>query len=103
MFDCVIVDFRNTNSSKEMLLRKFPYATVVPFVESYHKIIKSVLGIITTRRFWLLSTKVDYSNFDFDFLPEQHEQYQIHTWANEQQYEGDTFLIPKSFSTSFAH
>ena len=100
MFDCVIVDFRNTNSSKEMLLRKFPYATVVPFVESYHKIIKSVLGIITTRRFWLLSTKVDYSNFDFDFLPEQHEQYQIHTWANEQQYEGDTFLIPKSFSTT---
>ena len=99
MFDCVIVDFQNKKSSKEMLLKKFPFAFVVPFVSSYHYVIKKVLDDITTTKFWLVSTKVDYSNFDFDFIPEQHEQYQIHTWSIEEQKEGDTFLMPKKFPT----
>ena len=99
MFDCVIVDFQNKKSSKEMLLKKFPFALVVPFVSSYHYVIKKVLEDITTTKFWLLSTKVDYSNFNFDFIPEQHEQYQIHTWSTEGQQEGDTFLLPKKFPT----
>ena len=51
-----------------MLLKKFPFALVVPFVSSYHYVIKKVLDDITTKKFWLLSTKVDYSNFNFDFI-----------------------------------
>lgn len=97
MFDCVIVDFRNKRSSLASLQKKFPFAIVVPFVESYHQIIKQVCSEIKTERFWLLSTKVNYSNFNFDFIPEQHESYQLHTWATEGQKEGDTFLIPKKF------
>ena len=97
MFDCVIVDFKNTRSSLAFLKSKFPFAIVVPFVESYHLIIKKVCPQIRTERFWLLSTKVDYSDFDFDFIPEQHESYQLHTWATEGQKEGDTFLIPRKF------
>jgi len=97
MFDCVIVDFKNRKSSLKYLQQKFPFAIVVPFVDSYHLIAKKVCSQVKTERFWLLSTKIDYSNFDFDFIPEQHESYQLHTWALDGQKEGDTFLIPRDF------
>ncbi len=97
MFDCVIVDFENKQSSKKNLQKIFPYATVIPFVDSYHLMIKKLKESIRTEYFWFLSTKVNYDKFDFNFLPEQHESKQIHTWSNNTQAEGDTFLIPKNF------
>jgi hypothetical protein len=45
---------------------------------------------------WLLSTLIDYSTFDFDYIPEQHQDQQIHVWHNEAQKEGDTLLIPRA-------
>ena len=45
----------------------------------------------------MLTTKVDYTDFDFDYIPEQHQSTQLHVWNNPGQNEGDTFLIPKNF------
>lgn len=98
MFDCVIVDFKNNKNNINYLLRKFPYAKVYPFVDSFHLMIRKLCKSIKTEYFWFLSSKIDYTNFNFDFIPEQHERYQIHTWANPKQDEGDTFLIPKNFT-----
>lgn len=98
-FDCVIIDFKNKNSSKNLsiLSKSFPYARIIPFVSSYFDIAKSVLGDSQTEYTWLLSSKVDYSNFDFDYIPEQHQAKQLHVWNNKNQKEGDTFLFPKCF------
>ena len=96
-FDCVIVDFKNNKKNLEFLKRKFPYAKVYPFVDSYNMMIRNLSTTVDTEKFWLLTSKIDYTNFDFDFVPEQHEKYQIHTWAQASQDEGDTFLIPKNF------
>ena len=77
--------------------KKFPYARIIPFVSSYFDIAKSVLGDSQTEYTWLLSSKVDYSNFDFNYIPEQHQAKQLHVWNNKNQKEGDTFLFPKCF------
>ena len=40
-FDCVFVDFKENNPTKQKVLEQFPYARVTPFVSSYFDIIKS--------------------------------------------------------------
>jgi hypothetical protein len=98
-FDCVIVDFKNAKSKENLLMltKRFPYARVIPFVTSYFEIAKSVLQDSKTEFTWLLSSKVDYSKFDFDYIPEQHQTKQLHVWSNKDQKEGDSFLFPKCF------
>tara|TARA_A100001011_G_scaffold392537_1_gene480350 strand:+ start:1144 stop:2469 length:1326 start_codon:yes stop_codon:yes gene_type:complete len=98
-FDCIIIDFKNKDSNKNLsiLYKSFPHARVIPFVSSYFDIAKSVLGDSRTEYTWLLSSKVDYSDFDFNFIPEQHQRTQLHVWNNKNQKEGDTFLFPKCF------
>jgi len=96
-FDCVCIDFRNSQRNLEKIKEIFPYAEVIPFVSNYHDVIKQELKNCRTQYLWVLSTLCDYNNFDFDFIPEQFQQTQLHTWAVEGQKEGDTFLVPKQF------
>ena len=98
--DCIVIDFGNKDRDKNLsiLLEKFPYARVVPFISSYLGIIRSALPESRTTYTWMLNTKFDYSDFDFDYMPEQHQTKQLHVWNNNNQQEGDTFLFPKCFS-----
>ena len=99
-FDCVAIDFGNTQSDNNLKIikDKFPYVSIIPFVESYHAIAKSIVSTSTTEYMWVLSSKVNYTYFDFDYIPEQHQRTQLHVWNNPDQKEGDTFLFPKIFS-----
>ena len=98
-FDCIIVDHQNSSNKEntEKILSVLPHAVVVPFVSSYHDIIRSYLPDCKTSHLWLLSTKIDYSDFDFTYIPEQHQYQQLHVWNNKTQAEGDTMLVPKIF------
>ena len=82
-FDCVAVDFGNSRSKSNLAIIKnyFPNAVIVPFVESYLAIAKAFLPVTKTEHQWMLSSKVDYTGFDFDYIPEQHESSQLHVWA----------------------
>jgi hypothetical protein len=99
-FDCICVDFKNKKSERniENIKKIFPYAKILPFINSYHDIIKSSVAHSRTKYLWLLSSLIDYKDFDFNFIPEQFQHTQIHTWSCKGQKEGDTFLIPKEFS-----
>lgn len=99
-FNCICIDFKNKKSLKniEFIKKVFPYVEVVPFIKSYKEIIDHFIQSSQTEYLWVLSSLCDYSNFDFDYIPEQFEKTQIHTWAVKGQKEGDTFLIPKSFT-----
>ena len=92
-FDCILIKFpqQKNNNVKE----KFPMAKEISFTLSYLDMLKSYVHDIETRYFWFLSSEMDYSNFDFDFIPEKHQENQIHVWHNKHKKEGDTFLIPK--------
>ena len=98
-FDCIVIDFKNKLAGENIKVIKnaFPYAKIIPFVGSYLEVVKSILPTSKTEYTWVLSTKVDYTNFDFDFIPEQHQTQQLHVWNNKGQKEGDTFLFPKYF------
>jgi hypothetical protein len=97
-FDSVQVRFRNTSNIDS----PFADTRVVPFVGSYFEILKSVVEDVKTEHFWFFSNFVDIKNFggiDLDFIPEQHEQEQIHVWYTTHpkgglNKEGNVMLIP---------
>jgi hypothetical protein len=97
-FDSIPVRFKNTSNIDS----PFADTRVVPFVGSYFEILKSVVEDVKTEHFWFFSNFVDIKNFggiDLDFIPEQHEQDQIHVWYTTHPMgglnkEGNVMLIP---------
>ena len=89
MFDCVKVNFPRSNSNT------FWYNKEIPFVDNYLTVIKSIINDIKTSHFWMVASFVDVSNFNFDYIPEQFEQDQIHCWYNNDNKEGNVLLIPR--------
>ena len=97
-FDSIQVRFKNTSNIDS----PFADTRVVPFVGSYFEILKSVVEDVKTEHFWFFSNFVDIKNFggiDLDFIPEQHEQEQIHVWYTTHpkgglNKEGNVMLIP---------
>jgi len=77
-FDCICIDFKNPNSKKhvETIKQKFPYVEITPFIKNYNQMVKHFVGSSKTEYTWILSSLIDYSNFDFDYIPEQHQKYQ---------------------------
>jgi len=99
-FNCYCIDFKNKTSGKNInfLKEKFPNLKIVPFVKNYKQLIDFALRESNTQYTWIVSTLIDYKEFDFDFIPEQFESNQIHTWSTFNQKEGDTFLVPETYS-----
>jgi hypothetical protein len=98
MFDSVQVRFNNVSQYTSPLAN----TRVVPFVGSYFDILKTVVQDIRTEYFWFFSsfTNLNY-DFDFDYIPEQHERDQIHVWYTTHpkgglNKEGNVMLIPTS-------
>ena len=57
------------------------------------EMVKRAAAKSRTEFFWLIANCCDYTNFNFDYVPTQWEQDQIHCWASGTQKFGDTFLI----------
>ena len=97
MFDSVQVKFRNVHHFKSPLIG----TRVVPFVNSYLDVLKSVVNDIQTEYFWFFASfiKLDSTPEILDYIPEQHEKDQIHVWYTTHpkgglNKEGNVFLIP---------
>jgi len=98
-FDCICIDFKNSKSKQniEYIKEIFPFVKVIPFLESYFEIIKSQIIHCKTKYLWMLTSLINYHDFDFNFIPEQFQTEQLHAWSVEGQKEGDTFLVPNNF------
>ena len=95
MFDSVQVKFNNINFYKSPLAN----ARIVPFVKNYLEILKAIINDVQTTHFWFFASFCKLDNFDFDYIPEQHEKDQIHVWYTTHpkgglNKEGNVFLIP---------
>lgn len=90
MFDIIKINFPRSGS------KNFFHTLQVPFVESYFTILRSIINDIKTSHFFLVAGFMDVSNFDFEYIPEQHEQEQIHCWYSGDNKEGNVLLIPKA-------
>lgn len=98
-YDCFCIDLKNKNSEKNIAIikEKFPYVKVLPFVKNYKNTIDYAVEDSKTSHVWIVTSLCDYTEFDFDYMPEQFEIDQLHTWSTFNQKEGDTFLVPKSY------
>ena len=94
-FDSIQVRFKNTTHIESPLAN----TRVVPFIDSYFNILKSVVGDVKTEYFWFFSNFVKLDDIDLDYIPEQHERDQIHVWYTTYpkgglNKEGNVMLIP---------
>jgi len=94
-FDSIQVRFKNTKH----IPSPFANTRQVPFVDSYFEILKAVTNDIKTEYFWFFSNFVDMENIDTDFIPEKHENSQIHVWYTTHpkgglNKEGNVMLLP---------
>ena len=94
-FDSIQVRFKDS----EFFPSPLANTRVVPFVDSYFEILKSVVDDINTEYFWFFSGFINMATMDMDYLPEQHERDQIHVWYNTHpkggtNKEGNVMLIP---------
>ena len=96
MFDSVQVRFKNVAHNES----PFTNTRVVPFVNSYFEILKSVVNDIKTEYFWFFANFINLKPVEFlDYIPEQHEKDQIHVWYTTHpmgglNQEGNVMLIP---------
>ncbi|HBY67348.1 MAG TPA: hypothetical protein DEG69_06060, partial [Flavobacteriaceae bacterium] len=96
-FDCFCIDLKNKTNEKNITViqEKFPQAKILPFTKNYKNTIDYAVETAKTEYVWILTSLIDYTEFDFDFIPEQFEKDQIHVWHSTTQKEADTFLICK--------
>ena len=71
----------------------------LPIVNRYLNLLSSIIDDVNTEYFWFFSNFMDLKTIDLDYIPEQHEQKQIHVWYNTHPLggtnkEGNVFLIP---------
>ena len=94
-FDSIQVRFKHTKH----IPSPFANTRVVPFVDSYLTVLKSVIEDVRTEYFWFFANFMNLKTVDLDYIPEQHEKDQIHVWYNTHpaggtNKEGNVMLIP---------
>ena len=87
------MDMGGHSSNLQYLTERYPHAKVLRWTTHLNAMRKAA-DQSRTRKFWLIATCCDYTNFDFDWEPVPWESYQIHCWSSGQQKLGDTFLVP---------
>ena len=94
-FDSIQVRFRDVRNFQS----PFANTRIVPFVGSYLEVLKNVVNDISTEYFGFFANFMDMQTIDTDYIPEQHEQKQLHVWYNTNpkggtNKEGNVMLIP---------
>ena len=92
MHDIFLID-HGYPENRDKILKQVPTAKVVR-AQDYWILLHRLADRVVTSRFWVLSTCVDYTDFDFNYEPPPWESYQIHCWPSSDQKYGDTFLVP---------
>lgn len=78
------------------IVRQFPLMHVTRWNSDHFNTIKRILKDVKTKYVWVLSSCIDYTDFDFTYQPEPYEAEQLHVWPSEDQKFGDTFLVPSA-------
>ena len=94
-FDSIQVKFKHTKH----IASPFADTRVVPFVDSYLTVLKSIIDDVKTEYFWFFANFMDLKTVDLNFVPDVLESDQIHVWYNTHPLggtnkEGNVFLIP---------
>lgn len=88
----VITNESNTLRFEELQLR-YPHLQKTRFVNNWIDTINRCAKKSTTALFWILSSDLDYSNYNFDFYPQPWEMNMLHIFSTQWSHWGKTYLV----------
>jgi hypothetical protein len=92
--DIFFIDYGNsTAQTRYDLLQNHYTVNKVRYANSVMETIKRCANRAKTNRFWVISSKYDYTDFNFDWQPEPWQQGMTHVFPSQHQKWSDTFLI----------
>jgi hypothetical protein len=93
--DIFYVDYINPNSTSryESLKEKYPHIQKIRYANSIMDTIKRCINRAKTARFWVISSKNNYTQFDFDWQPDPWQHSMTHVFPSQWNKWSDTFLI----------
>lgn len=94
MRDIFIMDMGGHDSNVRALQSKFPHARTLRWTDHLGTI-RRAMPRCRTQTAWIVSSWIDYSDFDWLWEPPPWQSHQIHCWPSGQNRLGDTFLVPR--------
>jgi hypothetical protein len=93
--DIFYLDYSNTLSTTrfEQLKEKYPNIQRVRFANDLLSTIRRCMAKATTSRVWIISSRNDYTNFDFNWHSEPWQRSMTHVFGSQWNKWSDTFLI----------
>lgn len=91
--DIFVWDFGGHQQNIEQILQQYPDAKVLRYFGTHLDMFKKTVKKAKKDSVWILSSCCNYDEFDPFWLPDWHNQNQIHVWASGDQQFGDTFWV----------
>jgi hypothetical protein len=89
---CYVIRGNNTRQY-EQLLERFPRLQKTRFLSNWIDTINRCIKKSTTKFMWILSSDLDYSDFEFDYYPSQWNQNYVNVFGTQWGRWGNTYLI----------
>jgi hypothetical protein len=95
--DIFFLDKFNAMSSTrfDALKTKYPHIQKVRYANSIIETIKRCVARSSTGRFWVISSEINYDDFDFNWHPSSWQGYMTHIFGSKWEKWSDTYLINK--------
>jgi hypothetical protein len=91
--DMYYIDRGNRHQQFNELRERFPQLQKTRYLNSWVDTITRCVKRATTRLIWVLSSEVDYSDFDFDYYPSSWQRDMIHVFGTQWSHWGNTYVI----------
>ena len=102
--DMFYVSRGNVDTRYEALLARFPRLQRTRYVSSWIDTINRCIRKAGTRLIWILSSEVDYTDFQFDYYPSSWNRDLIHVFGTQWSQWGNTYIInTETFTESTQH
>jgi hypothetical protein len=92
------VDKGNQESQQRYntLKKEFPQLQKTRYLNSWVETISRCTSKSETELFWVLSSELDYTEFDFDYNPNPWQKKMIHVFGSQWTHWGNTYLVNKN-------
>jgi hypothetical protein len=98
--DMFYVNRGNNSDQFDQLKLQFPQLQKTRYASSWIDTINRCIKKSSTKLIWILSSEVDYSEFQFDFYPSHWQRNMIHVFGTQWSHWGNTYMInTESFET----
>lgn len=89
-----VLDMGSHDENVQTIKQRWPMARVLRYHGSHLSMLRKIATHATGTHAWVVSSCCDYSDWDWDWRPEWHNENYLHCWASGDQKFGDTFLLP---------